>query len=126
MISAGGIDIYGSRRTRYEMCRSFRRDEDDSTPPRDLVSKADPDRVFYAREESPKADINNPIQDMIVFDDSVVTISTEDNVGELSPRWLVEYDGELWIVKNVQRRRIGKRSEFSAAPQFVTYIQMGQ
>ena len=124
MTSAGGIDIYASRRTRYEVCRSFRRDESSSIPPRELVMKSSPDRVFYASEESPKTNMGNSVQDMMVFDSSSITISTGDDVGELDARWVVEYGGEVWIVENVQRKRVWKRSEFAAAPQFVTYIQM--
>ena len=86
--------------------------------------KSRPDRVFYAREEGPKADVNDGVQDMMMFDASSLVISTEDDIGELAPRWVVEYAGEAWIVENVQRRRVAKRSEFSAEPQFVSYIQL--
>lgn len=123
-MAGGGIDIYNSRRGYYEYCRYFNRDMSKSVPLNELLIKEVPDGVFYGKEENTQYDRNIQGGNSFMFDDSFITLSTQDDISNMKPNASVIYQNKVWRVADIQRRKIKKRSEFSEIPNFVTYIQL--
>ena len=123
-MQTGGIDIYNSRRGYFEYCRYWNRDLDTSIPLNILVHDEVSDGVFYAKEENSQYDDVMQRGNSFVFDDSKVTISTLDNVDSIKVNSYVLYQGQLWRVTSVQKRKIRKRSQFSVIPTYQTYLQL--
>lgn len=113
-----GIDIFHGRRNEIP-CKYWRKK---SLDPTQLTSDTEPWGIFYAREENSQTD---GIQDSGGFhlDTSSVTISTHDEV-DIERDDVVEFDGEMWLVRGVQRKVERGRSQF--VRHVVTYMELGQ
>lgn len=117
-----GVDIYASRRSYYEKCLWYERDE--SADPRNLVAVKEPSGVFYASEANAEYAQDQLKAGAFMVDSSTVTLKTNDSVDGMKTEDLVEYSGRIWIVDGVQRVKRKKRSEFSREPQYSSYISL--
>ena len=99
------VDIFQSRRNYNEFCRWWSRNEDDQYEANELISKRVPSGVFNAKEESPENLRNNVVADSFMFDSSHTMIKTPDNIMGIKNNDLIEYQGEFWIVVNVQKSK---------------------
>ena len=110
-----GFDLFQSRRNQNEYCRWWGRKERDSSGDFEediLVYKNVPSGFFYAKEISGEAQDDNVIGGIFMTDKTSVTIMSSDDLSDLynvkqdiRNRVLVEYQGELWRVDNVQKRK---------------------
>lgn len=98
-----GFDLFQSRRNYNEPCKWWDRDLRDQFPSDKLVMERIPTGFFMAKEVSPETERNNPIANAWLLNRSGVTIKTPDNVAGLKSEDLVLYQGEKWIVTNVQK-----------------------
>lgn len=119
----GCIDIFESRRTNFERVEFWKRDINSDTPTSEIVSEKC-SGIFYAREVNAESSRNEIVSGSFMFDDSNIMLITNDDVRELSQNDVCKYDGRLWNVVSVQRKRIKKRSEFSRIPVYKTYIML--
>lgn len=98
------FDPFQSRRNYNEVCHWWSRDMREQFDPDELIYKRIPSNgVFMAKEVSPETERNNPIANAWLLNRSGVTIKTPDNVAGLKSEDLVLYQGEKWIVTNVQK-----------------------
>lgn len=117
-----GVDIYASRRSCYEKCLWYERDE--SADPRDLVSAKEPSGVFYASEANAEYGQDQVRAGAFMVDSSTVTLKTNDSVDGMKTQDFVAYSGRIWLIEGIQRRKRKKRSEFSREPQYSSYISL--
>lgn len=99
------IDIFQSRRNYNEPCRWWSRNEDEQYEESSLIMKRVPSGIFCAKEENPENLRNNVIAGSFMFDSSHTIIKTPDNIMGIKNNDLVEYQGECWIVANVQKSK---------------------
>lgn len=118
------IDLNESRRVNYEKVDYWKRDENSTMTTSELVLKKRASGSFYATEMNPKSERNNIVDNSFLFDDSSIILMTRDDVSGLIQNDIVRYEGELWMVTSIQRRKVKKRSEFSVRPTFHTYISI--
>lgn len=121
----GNIDIYHSRRTNYEECWYWIRDERVSVG--DLsqwILKNKSNGMFYAKEENSMYNQENPVVNAMMFDKNIITLSTEDDVDDLTRGCVVLYDGKPWIVDNVQRILHRKESALSNEKHYRSIINL--
>lgn len=121
----GNIDIYHSRRTNYEECVYWVRDE--SVIVGDLnqwVLKNKSSGVFYAKEVSPEYNQANPQANAFLFDKDIITLETDDDVDELSRGCVVLYNGKPWMVNDVQRKLHRKESAFDIEKHYKTIVSI--
>lgn len=119
---ATGIDINTSRRTNHSKCEYWKvneRNKDKS----ELIYEKKSDGVFYAKEISAFSKDIQYIGDVFAFQSNTITLVTSDN-NDISINNIVRFNGKLWIVVNIQRRRIMKQTEFSKKTSHYTYIQL--
>ena len=118
-----GFDLFQSRRNMNEYCRWWTRKESDDAEEDELVYKRAPSGSFYAKEINAEVQDDNIIGGILMTDKTSVTIQACDNLQELynaqqdvRNRVLVEYQGELWRVDSVQKRKARiQNSEFAKA-----------
>ena len=110
-----GIDITQSRRSYNALCKFWSRLEDDARLSADeLVHKRVATGTFYAKEISGEERRGNIISGTFLFDSSSITIKSPDDCSVLTSEDVVEYEGEYWIVRNVQKRKARiQQSEFA-------------
>lgn len=123
-MESGGIDIYNSRRGNFEYCKYWNRDLKSSIPLTDLVNNKAPDGVFYAREENSQYDNIKQSGNSFMFDDSAISVSTEDDVRNIKVNAVVLYQDVCWRVADVQRLKVKKRSQFSNVPTYRTFLRL--
>ena len=119
---ATGIDLNTSRRTNHSKCKYWKvneRNKDRS----ELVYQKKADGTFYAREISAYSKDNQFVGDVFAFQSNTITIITSDknNVGINN---IVEFNGKLWIVINIQKRRVMKQTQFLKRTSEYTYLQL--
>lgn len=108
------IDITQSRRTYNVLCQYWTRNESDTYSSDELVHKRVADGTFWAKEISPETRRDNVISGVFMFDSSSITIKSPDDCGMLKEKDIVEYEGEYWMVKDVQKRKARmQQSEFA-------------
>lgn len=117
-----GVDIYASRRSCYEKCLWYERDE--SVDPRNLEAVKAPSGVFYATEANAEYGQDQIRAGAFMVDSSTVTLKTNDSVIGMKTQDFVMYDGRIWLIEGIQRRKRKKRSEFSREPQYSCYVSL--
>ena len=121
----GNIDIYHSRRTKYEKCWYWIRNAKASTGELDkwiLENKSK--GSFYAREANPLYNQSNPQANVIMVDRNVIAIETDDDIDDISRGCVVLYDGHAWIVDTVQKILHRKESEMSIHKHYKFILSM--
>lgn len=100
----GNIDIYHSRRTKYEKCWYWVREEKAVIGNLDkwiLQNKSN--GSFYAKEVNPMYNQENQLANVMLVDKNVIALETDDDIDEVSRGCVILYDGHPWIVDTVQK-----------------------
>ena len=110
----GNIDLFHSRRTNYDRCVYWIRDESDAIgTPEQWIVKRKPSGHFYAKEISAKSSQMDVLNGVWAFDKDHITLETDDDVSDISRGTFVRYADELWLVESIQREIHRKESEFN-------------
>ena len=80
--------------------------------------------IFYAREHQGASKTEQFDNDLIRIDMQNTTIETQDNINGLTHDCICEYNGQYWIVDNIQSKMINKRSEFDKRPAKISWISL--
>lgn len=115
------IDIYHSRRTKYERCPYYT-----DAPNRDLaewVLKTKPAGFFYAQPVYNITTQGNPVNNVMMFDKSIKTLKTSDDVPDLKRGCVILHQGQPWVVDNTTQELHLKESEFGH-DSYETYISI--
>ena len=108
------VDLFQSRRIYNEQCLFWYRDESKQFTPDELVHTRVADGSFFARELSGEEKRNNIIGGVFMFDSASVTIMSPDDLEQLKSEDIVMYEGEIWIIRNIQKRKSRiNQSEFA-------------
>ena len=109
------FDLFQSRRNYNEPCRWWSRNENEEYDEDEYVYKRVPSGSFFAKEVNAETDDNNIIGGVFMVDRNSVTIASPDNLDGIKDRDWIEYQGELWRVDNIQKRKARmQNSEFAA------------
>ena len=107
-----GFDLFQSRRNFNEECRWWSRNEKDEYEEDELLYKRTPRGHFWAKEVNAEVQDDNIIANFFAADKTSVTIMSSDDLSDLyndeqdvQNRVLVEYQGKIWRVENVQKRK---------------------
>ena len=117
------FDLFQSRRNMNEECKWWSRNESEDMDEDILVYKRVPRGYFMAKEVNAEVQDDNVIGGIFATDKTAVTIMTSDNLNDLyneqqdiKNRVLVDYQGEIWRVDNVQKRKARiQNTEFADA-----------
>ena len=100
-----GFDLFQSRRNYNEPCKWWSRNEDDQYEDSDLIIKRVPTGTFMAKEVAPEQLKDTVIANSFMFEQGMITIKSPDNLMGIKSKDLVEFQGEHWIVVNVQKSK---------------------
>ena len=130
-------DVFTSRRTHFNECMYWCRNEEEIEKDIDLTTLVyvdhdvdelyydrSPDGTFMATEVSDYSSNNNVIAGSFMFDQHVVTIQTNDNVSKLSQNDIVAFDGNVWRVTSISKRKKKRQNQFSKEVSYHTYISL--
>lgn len=117
------INLNNSRRSYNIRCKWWMSDVKWSNLQK-LSHENKPAGIFYAREHQPSNKLENFDGDMVKVDIQNTVIETQDNVEGINHECLVEYNGQLWIVDNVQSKMQNKRSRYNIRPSRITWITL--
>lgn len=114
------FDLFQSRRNCNIRCRWWSRNETEDVDESELLYNRTPSGMFYAKEVNAEVQDDNIIGGVFMTDKTSVTIMSSDNLTSLSSealnvknKVLVEYQGQIWRVENVQKRKARiQNSEF--------------
>lgn len=99
------FDLFQSRQNYHETCKWWTRDERDKNTPDELIMQRIPSGTFVAKEVAPENMQDTILADSFMLDKSMTTIKSPDNLSKIKSEDLVEYQGEKWIVVNVQKSK---------------------
>lgn len=97
------FDLFQSRRNYNEPCKWWNEDARDKFDPDELIYNRIATGTFMAKEVSPETERNNPVINTWLINRSGTTIKTPDNIDGIKSECLVWYQGELWVVVDVQK-----------------------
>lgn len=121
----GTVDIYHSRRTNYEECIYWIRDERNSRgPASEWILKNEPSGAFLAKEASPKNRKMMQSANVFAYDRDDITLECDDDIHFITRGSIIQYDDEIWIVDAVQRITHRKESEFDKEKHYKYIINM--
>lgn len=121
-MAGGCIDLLLGRRGDFEKCKYWVRDEEDEDLSQ-YVYEVSPTGSFYGTEVSPEDLRKMIVNNVFMFDESLVTIYTNGYI-DLKKGDLVEFRDEIWIVQSCQSKRVRKSIQFMKNPPKRTYIQL--
>lgn len=108
------LDIFQSRVNFNELCRWWTRNESDTYEPDDLIIKRIASGQFHAREVSAEIRQDAVAGNEFMFDKTTITIKSPDDLSMIKNRDLVEFQGEIWNVQNVQKTKAKIQNTFFA------------
>lgn len=121
----GRVELFHSRRTKYNKCLFWVRDERVSIGDASkIVYNVKPSGLFYAKPVSVKTNQMNAISGAWSFDTDYITIETDDHVEDLKRDCIVKFDESIWIVDSVQKEIHLKESEFSKYNHYKSIIAL--
>lgn len=114
------FDLFQSRRNCNIRCKWWSRDESEDYDEDELIYKRVPSGMFYAKEVNAEVQDDNVLANMFMLDKTSITIMSGDDLTSLyntkldiKNKVIVEYQGEIWRVENVQKRKARiQNSEF--------------
>lgn len=109
----GTVDLFHSRRTAYAVCEYWIRDERNRISPSEWILNHSSSGTFFAREVSPKNNQMNQAGNVFAFDRDTVTLQCDDDIKDITRGSIVKYNGEIWMVDNVQASIHRKESQFN-------------
>ncbi len=107
----GSINIYGNHRTYYNKCKYW------AVSPKNrnnnnIVYEDEPSGTFMAKEKTAKFTKKDMIDENFMFDSSIITLETEDDIHLIKSGYLVMYEGTIWRIINVQKKKKNRRGQF--------------
>lgn len=130
-------DIFTSRRRHFNECMYWCRTEEDIERDIDLMTivyvdsdlnelcyERSPNGEFSATEINDYTSDNNIVAGSFMFDENMVTLETNDDVSEISQNDLVAYDGHVWRVTSISKRKKKRQNQFSRFPAYTTYLSL--
>lgn len=124
-----GFDLFQSRRNMNEFCEWWSELKNDDDSEDKLIYSRIPNGCFFAKEVNAEAQDDNFIAGIFALDKTSLTIMSSDDLTglynssqDISNRVLVKYQGELWRVDNVQKRKARiQNSEFAKSSEVSHY-----
>ena len=108
-----GFDLFQSRRNMNEHCTWWTRLEGEDIEESKLIYKRVASGTFSAQEVSSETSDNNVIGGTFMVRKTSVTIKSSDNLSDIKPNDWIDYQGEIWRVENVQKKKARiQNSEF--------------
>lgn len=98
-------DMFQSRRGYENLCYWWSRKEEDPEDSDELNMKRTPNGHFSAKEVSPESDQSTIAGGVFRVHKTTMTIKTPDNVWGMKEDDIVKFDGEYWIVTQIQRSK---------------------
>lgn len=121
----GNVDIFTSRRTNFNKCPYWHMDEKwTELHPNEIVAKKTPTGYLYAKEENNLETSNQILVGAFMFESTNIIISTNDSVEDLHPNDILKYDGKVYRISDIQRKKIKRQSQFSNNPGYKTYMSL--
>lgn len=99
------FDLFQSRRNYNIRCRWWTRNESDKYDESEYIYKRIPNGTFWAKEINAEVTDDNIINGMFLVSRTQVTIESPDDLSSIENDDLVEYQGSLWKVSNIQKRK---------------------
>ena len=113
------IDIYHSRRTKYEHVAYYTEKPDRQLNEWVLTRK--PSGYIYCQPVDARQINQNQVNNAMMFDKDTVVLLTSDDCDDLSRGHIILYRGHPWIVDNLRKELHLKESEFGP-DHYDTYI----
>ena len=108
------FDLFQSRANYNEFCKWWTKDKNAKHTSDKMIMKRIPSGTFMAMEITPENMQDTVIGDAFMIDRSNVTIKSPDDLSSIKSEDLVLYQGELWIVENVQKSKAKIQNTFFA------------
>lgn len=109
------FDLFQSRRNYNERCKWWSRNEDDEHESNELISKRVASGTFCAKEMSAIQLMNMNLGGSFRIDSTHTTIKSPDNLEGIKADDLVEYQGELWRVDDIQKSKARMQNTYYAS-----------
>ena len=117
------VDIYNTRRGYFNKCKWYARDEDTGESNEIIISRP-ANGIFYAKEIAAQTSQDKVINGMFLFDQDTITIESQDSLTGIKRGCLVEYNGKIWHLINVQESIVKKQREFTHKTSATWYLQL--
>lgn len=130
-------DVFTSRRKHFNECMYWCRNEEDIAREIDLTTmvyvdhdlnelyyERSPNGTFMAVETTDYDSSNQIIGGNMMFDQSFVTIYTNDYINDLHTNDIVYFDDKVWRVMSISRHKKKRQNQFSKDVAYKTYIQL--
>lgn len=102
----GLMNPVNSHRCFWNECKFwFRSNYNGSVQDNDIAYSNKPDGYFWANEAG-SYNVSDNAMGSVVFDAINATIVTRDDISELRKKDIVEFEGHIWVVNSISKRRI--------------------
>ena len=108
------IDLWTSRRDKFLKCKFWSQDEaeENGVDDAEIAYKLSPSGSFYAKEMNSYNFSNQILADVFMAESITITIFTEDDVNALKRNDIIEFDGEVYRVEEIQKTPYKKQRQF--------------
>lgn len=108
------IDLWTSRRDKFLECKFWSQDmaEENGVDNDEIAYKLSPSGSFYAKEMNSYNFSNQILADVFMAESITITVFTEDDVSCLKRNDIIEFDGEIYRVEEIQKTPYKKQRQF--------------
>lgn len=120
------IDLYQSRRTKFIKCKYWSQIRDEKVVKlSEIAYYRKPTGFFDAEETGAYTEENQTVEGTFMLQKDVVSIETVDDVRDLKMNDIVEFNGDLYRVTDIQREVKKKQAQYMNEYQSIkTFISL--
>lgn len=112
-----------SKRTSFEECEYWLRDINGD--PNELIYKSRRcDGTFDAKISNPETTGTNVIGGVFMFDTKNLMIETYDDISDIKANDVVCFNGNFYMVTQIQKYPIRKNTQFNYDQEYITYLSL--
>ena len=120
---SGFVDMFTSRRDCFDDCRYWKKLEDDNMNYIDYEYE-EPSGFFAAKQITSIQNMPQVVAGLFMFDSNTVTLQSYEDLSELSRDDIVEFQGEIYRLQDIQAARLRKTNQFTDYGGKVYYMRL--
>lgn len=123
--NGGYAELFTSRRGCFNKCYFWsQEDNKDIVKREEITRKRSPGGFFMAKEIEDEEATHFAVNNAIVFERKSVRLKTYDDISTMKHDDIVKYDGDIWTVSSLRRKKVRRQSQYGRETPYIYFIDL--
>ena len=123
--NGGYAELFTSRRGCFNKFYFWSQEKNkDIVKREEITRKRSPGGFFMAKEVGDEEKTHQTINNAFVFEQKTVRLKTYDDISNIAHDDIVKYDGRIWSVSSLRRKKVKRQSQYGRETPYVYFIDL--